>query len=171
MLCQSYRIQVSIGLPLCKIMPHATRQRWVSLQADSYAGILSPTDSNRLCTWLYYCLTHTCFHCSSAYLHRCISWLTARSRVNIYIYIYIYIYIHTSHHGLSTQMGNLLASTYAEMHSSSHELSTLVDNVYIKSICKKFLCLPRECQWLWGKISNWHEVSQVLNSVWSILQV
>ena len=28
MLCQSYRIQVSIGLPLCKIMPHVTRQRW-----------------------------------------------------------------------------------------------------------------------------------------------
>ena len=27
MLCQSYRIQVSIGLPLCKIMPHVTRQR------------------------------------------------------------------------------------------------------------------------------------------------
>ena len=23
-------------------------------------------------TWLYYCLTHTCFCCSSAYLHRCI---------------------------------------------------------------------------------------------------
>ena len=33
--------------------------------------------------WLYYCLTSTCFHCSSAYLHRCISWLTARSRVNM----------------------------------------------------------------------------------------
>ena len=43
-------------------------------------------------TWLYYCLTSTCFHCSSTYLHRWISWLTARSRVNIYIYIYIYIY-------------------------------------------------------------------------------
>ena len=25
----------------------------------------------------------TCFRCSSAYLHRCISWLTAQSRVNI----------------------------------------------------------------------------------------
>ena len=34
-------------------------------------------------TWLYYCLTSTCFRCSSAYLHRCISWLTARSRVSI----------------------------------------------------------------------------------------
>ena len=33
--------------------------------------------------WLYYCLTSTCFHCSSAYLHRCISWLTAWSRVNM----------------------------------------------------------------------------------------
>ena len=50
----------------------------LSLQADSHAGILSPTDSNRLGTWLYYCLTFTCFRCSSAYLHRCISLLTAR---------------------------------------------------------------------------------------------
>ena len=33
--------------------------------------------------WLYYCLTPTCFCCSSAYLHRCISWLTAQSRVNM----------------------------------------------------------------------------------------
>ena len=29
-------------------------------------------------TWLYYCLMPTCFCCSSAYLHRCISWLTAQ---------------------------------------------------------------------------------------------
>ena len=49
----------------------------------SHFDILSPTDSNRLGTWLYYCLTPTCFCCSSVYLHRCISWLTARSRVNI----------------------------------------------------------------------------------------
>ena len=49
----------------------------------SHFGILSPTDSDRLCTWLYYCLTPTCFHCSSAYLHRCISCLTAWSRVSI----------------------------------------------------------------------------------------
>ena len=34
-------------------------------------------------TRLYNCLTPTCFHCSSAYLHRCISWLTAWLRVNI----------------------------------------------------------------------------------------
>ena len=51
--------------------------------AGSHFGFLSPTDSNRLCTWLFYCLTPTCFCCSSTYLHRCISWLTARSRVNI----------------------------------------------------------------------------------------
>ena len=30
-------------------------------------------------TWLYYCLTYTCFRCSSAYLHRCISWSTAQT--------------------------------------------------------------------------------------------
>ena len=66
-------------------------QPWVTggrkslgLQAGSHYGILSPTDSNRLGTWLYYCLTSTCFRCSFAYLHRCISWLTARSRVNIW---------------------------------------------------------------------------------------
>ena len=42
-------------------------------------GILSPTDLNRLCTWLYGCLTTTCFRCSSAYLHRWISWLKYRT--------------------------------------------------------------------------------------------
>ena len=50
---------------------------------DSHLGILSPTNSNRLCTWLYYFLMSTCFRCSSAYLHRSITWLKARSRVNI----------------------------------------------------------------------------------------
>ena len=33
--------------------------------------------------WLNYFLTPTCFCCSSTYLHRCISWLTAQSRVNM----------------------------------------------------------------------------------------
>ena len=51
--------------------------------AGSHSGILSPTDSNCLGTWLYYCLMPTCFCCSSTYLHQCISWLTAWSRVNI----------------------------------------------------------------------------------------
>ena len=51
--------------------------------AGSHFSILSPTDLNRLCPWLYYCLTPTCFCCSSSYLHRCISWMTAWSRVNI----------------------------------------------------------------------------------------
>ena len=44
--------------------------------AGSQFGILSLTDS-------YYFVTFTCFPCSSAYLHRCIYWLTARLRVNI----------------------------------------------------------------------------------------
>ena len=52
--------------------------------AGSHFVILSPTDSNHLGTWLFYFLTSTCFRCSSAYLHRCICRLTARSRVNIY---------------------------------------------------------------------------------------
>ena len=58
------------------------------LNRGSHFGILSPTDSN--CNWLkpsvsrlYFYLTSTCFRCSSAYLHRCISWLAARSRVNM----------------------------------------------------------------------------------------
>ena len=37
---------------------------------------------------IYNCLKTTCFRCSSAYLHRCISWLMARSMVNI---------LHSSH--------------------------------------------------------------------------
>ena len=41
---------------------------------------LAPTASG---TWLYYCLPSTSFRCYSAYSHRCISWLTARSRVNM----------------------------------------------------------------------------------------
>ena len=47
-------------------------------------------------TWLYNCLTFTCFCCSSAYLHRCISWLSARSRVNklqTHTHTHIYIYV------------------------------------------------------------------------------
>ena len=99
--------------------PWATEGRKVILLLAS----CPPTDSNcnwdsnwltqAVCgTWLYNCLTSTCFlwacasapnstmstgqgdipisstgctcfHCSSAYLHRCISWLTARSRVNM----------------------------------------------------------------------------------------
>ena len=56
--------------------------------AGSQFGILSPTDSNwdwlnPCVSWLYLCLTSTCFRSSSAYLHRCISWLTVRSRVNM----------------------------------------------------------------------------------------
>ena len=57
----------------------------LSLRADSHAGILSPTDSNSnwlkpSVSWLYFCLKAPCFRCSSASLHRCISWLTARLR-------------------------------------------------------------------------------------------
>ena len=51
--------------------------RWLSIR-HLVSNCLKPS----VC-WLYYCLTSTCFRCSSAYLHRCISWLTARSRVNI----------------------------------------------------------------------------------------
>ena len=61
------------------------------LQVDSHAGILSPNWlqlelelTQAVCgTWLYNCLTPTCFRCS-AYLDGCISWVTARLRVNIW---------------------------------------------------------------------------------------
>ena len=83
-----------------QVIPTATETDWL---AQDLCG-----------TWLYNCLTYTCFlwaytsatqtefnhvhrsrwysdtfdrmhlfRCSSAYLHRCISWLTAWSRVNI----------------------------------------------------------------------------------------
>ena len=56
--------------------------------AGSQFGIFTPTDSNSnwfkpSVSWLYFCLTSTCFRCSSAYLHGCIPWLMARSRVNM----------------------------------------------------------------------------------------
>ena len=53
-----------------------------SLQSAScsHTGIWSPTGSG---TWLYNCLMSPCFHCSFAYLHRWISWLTAQSRVSM----------------------------------------------------------------------------------------
>ena len=48
---------------------------WLQLQLELTQTICG--------TWLYNCLMPTYFCCSSAYLHRCISWLTAQSRVNI----------------------------------------------------------------------------------------
>ena len=48
---------------------------WLQLQLELTQAVC--------CTWLYNCLKYTCFCRSSAYLHGCISWLMARSRVNI----------------------------------------------------------------------------------------
>ena len=48
---------------------------WLQLQLELTQAVCG--------TWLYNCLMPTSFRSSSAYLHRCISWLTARSRVNI----------------------------------------------------------------------------------------
>ena len=79
---------------------------WLQLQLELTQAVCN--------TWLYFCLSSTCFlwayafatitefnhvhrsrwyseifdqmhlfRCSSTYLHRCISWLTARSRVNM----------------------------------------------------------------------------------------
>ena len=51
----------------------------LALNSESYLQ-LTRTASD---TWSYNCLASTCFRCSSTYLHWCISWLTARSRVNM----------------------------------------------------------------------------------------
>ena len=48
---------------------------WLELQLELTEAVYG--------TWLYNCLMPTCFRCSSTYLHPCISWLTARLRVNI----------------------------------------------------------------------------------------
>ena len=48
---------------------------WLQLQLELTQAVCG--------TWLYICLTPTCFRCSSVYLHWCISWLTARLSVNI----------------------------------------------------------------------------------------
>ena len=54
----------------------------LALTSASYPQ-LTPNARTSSGTRLYNCLTSTCFRCSSAYLHRCISWLTARLRVNM----------------------------------------------------------------------------------------
>ena len=76
--------------------------------AGSQFGILSPANLNRFYARLYDCLTLTCFRCSSAYLHGCISWLTARSRSICYNYsilifqnstcgIFLHVCLHPPH--------------------------------------------------------------------------
>ena len=65
----------------CTEGPKPSVCRWLSLRHLVPSWLqLGRTASG---TWLYYCLMPTCFRCSSAYLHRCISWLTARLRVNM----------------------------------------------------------------------------------------
>ena len=48
---------------------------WLQLQLELTQAVCG--------NWLYNCLSSTYFRGSFAYLHRCISWLTAWSRVNI----------------------------------------------------------------------------------------
>ena len=57
---------------------------WSSpLQAGSPFGIPVSTHWRLQAPYLYSFLSPTCFRSSSVYLHRCIFWLTAQSRVNI----------------------------------------------------------------------------------------
>ena len=57
---------------------------WFSLRWHPISNWLQLQLTQAICgTWLYNCLTLTCFRCSSTYLHRCISWLMARLRVSI----------------------------------------------------------------------------------------
>ena len=57
-------------------------QPWVTGWRLSIRHLVSNWLKPSVC-WLYHCLTSTCFRRYSAYLHRCISWLTAQSRVNM----------------------------------------------------------------------------------------
>ena len=66
-----------VAQPWVTECPKPSVCRWLSIR-HLVSNWLKPS----VC-WLYYCLTPTCFCCSSAYSHRCISWLTARSRVNM----------------------------------------------------------------------------------------
>ena len=50
---------------------------------------LVPNSLKPSVSWLYYCLTPTCYCYSSAYLHRYISWLMTQSRVNM-----LQVYLH-----------------------------------------------------------------------------
>ena len=60
-----------VGIHICTEFNHVHRSRW-------YSNIFD---------WMHL------FRCSSTYSYRCISWLMARSRVNmLHIYIYIHIY-------------------------------------------------------------------------------
>ena len=61
--------------------PRLSVYRWLSIRHLVFNWLqLARTASG---AWLYNCLSFTCFRCSSAYSHRCISWLMARSRVNM----------------------------------------------------------------------------------------
>ena len=91
-------------------------------------------------TWLYNCLTTTCFlwayastpnsttftgqgdipisstGCTCfAYLHRCISWLTARSRVNMLQGSKSHIYFY-SHHNTNTKRGIIIGFYFRALH-------------------------------------------------------
>ena len=61
--------------------PKPSVYRWFSIRHLVYNS-LTPSLFGYIIVW-----TYTCFRCSSAYLHRCISWLTARSRVNMLQYV------------------------------------------------------------------------------------
>ena len=74
----------------CSIVGHWGLQA-LSLQADSHAGIFTPTDSDSNSNWLtqavcgprlYNWLESSCFRCSSAYLHSAsLDWLLGRRSI------------------------------------------------------------------------------------------
>ena len=72
-----FLILARVAQPWVTVDPKPYVWSWFSLR-HLISNWLEPPS-----TWLYYFLTSICFRCSSTYLHRCISWLTAWSRVNI----------------------------------------------------------------------------------------
>ena len=76
-----FLILAGVAQPWVTEGPKPSVWRWLSLQYLVPNSLqLAQTTAG---TWLYNCLTFTCFCCSFTYLHRCISWLTAQSRVNM----------------------------------------------------------------------------------------
>ena len=81
--------------------------------ADFQFGILSPTESNcnspkPSVSWLYFCLTSIFFRCYCVYLHMCISWLTARSKVNMLQEVGVIFSVAVSHHNRVVNFFQLL---------------------------------------------------------------
>ena len=83
-----FLILAGVAQPWATEGPKPSVCRWVSIRhlLSDWLQLARAVSG----TLLYNCLTSTCFRCSSAYLHRCISWLTARWSVNMLHYLLMF---------------------------------------------------------------------------------